>query len=229
MLGIVCLTFNTGSAVVPSPACESCMFVTGIMQDVARNASDMKEFVALMDAGCNAAFANDPASLTACDLIVAAAEALAPWLDSQMETLAWDEPEAICALFGQCMVPCCDSEHTPEQIRLSFNSSDISTMRVTWVTLNTSAAPQVQYGVAGGGNGVLPFSASALSSTYTFAGWLGVLHSTVMTGLQPGTKYSYRVGDAATLWSEVYNFTTMPTNVGTPARPLRVVQIGDMG
>jgi hypothetical protein len=50
-----------------------------------------------------------------------------------------------------------------------------------------------------------------------------------MTGLTPATTYSYRVGDAAGGWSAVFNFSTLPADVGSAAHPLRIVHIGDMG
>jgi len=40
---------------------------------------------------------------------------------------------------------------------------------------------------------------------------------------------SYRVGSDASGWSSVRNFSTLPSNAGSTARPLRLIHIGDMG
>jgi hypothetical protein len=50
-----------------------------------------------------------------------------------------------------------------------------------------------------------------------------------MAALAPATTYEYRVGDAALGVSAVFNFSTMPLNAGSAARPLKVLQIADMG
>jgi phosphodiesterase/alkaline phosphatase D-like protein len=60
-------------------------------------------------------------------------------------------------------------------------------------------------------------------------GWIGQIHQAVMVDLSPDTQYWYRVGDTtSSVWSEIFNFTTLPLNVGSPERPLRVIQIADM-
>ena len=61
-------------------------------------------------------------------------------------------------------------------------------------------------------------------------GWLGEVHQAVMTQLAEGTQYWYRVGDAQAPggWSDVFNFTTLPSNAGSTERPLRIIQISDM-
>ena len=49
-----------------------------------------------------------------------------------------------------------------------------------------------------------------------------------MTGLDAGSSYDYQVGDGAAAWSATRTFATLPADVGSAARPLRIVQIGDM-
>jgi len=49
-----------------------------------------------------------------------------------------------------------------------------------------------------------------------------------MNNLIPGTSYTYRVGDNNGGWSECNNYTTFPSNIGTPEVPFVAVQIGDM-
>ena len=65
--------------------------------------------------------------------------------------------------------------------------------------------------------------------SYTNGGWIGTIHTAIMTHLEPGTEYQYRVGDASGGWSDVTIFTTLPPDIGTTSRPLRMVQIGDTG
>ena len=50
-----------------------------------------------------------------------------------------------------------------------------------------------------------------------------------MTDLLPDTEYTYRVGDFVGGWSSMQTFRTLPTDIGSTARPLRIAQIGDMG
>lgn len=150
-------------------------------------------------------------------------------LRQELQGLAWDEPIGICAVFiPVCKIPCCPAAtpQQPEQLHLSLTSRP-GQMAVTWVTLQDTAASVVQFGVHGG---ALNRSAdgSNLTRTYTHGGWVGVVHSAVMSGLAPGTRYDYRVGDGAAQWSAVQTFATLPADVGSEARPLRFLQVGDM-
>ena len=56
-----------------------------------------------------------------------------------------------------------------------------------------------------------------------------MVHEAVLTNLAPNTQYYYRVGDNVGGWSSVFSFTTLPSDIGSTARPLRIAQIGDMG
>lgn len=72
-------------------------------------------------------------------------------------------------------------------------------------TTRDAAQPVAQYGRAGG---ALEFTVPARSATYGASdmcggpasgeGFLdpGMLHTALLTGLQPGERYRYRVGDA---------------------------------
>lgn len=149
----------------------------------------------------------------------------------QLQTLAWDIPQVFCStVLPLCTVSCCNStdgtSYAPEQVHLAFNSSDLTELRVTWVTLNATTTSTVRFGPRGG---ALTSSVAGTAWTYTYGGWIGVIHSAVMTGLARGAAYSYQVGDAAGGWSRVFNTTTLPADVGSAANPLRVVQIADMG
>ena len=69
----------------------------------------------------------------------------------------------------------------------------------------------------------------ALTCRYTNGGWIGVIHTAIMTHLQPGKQYTYRVGDSAGGWSSLATFSTLPSDIGSKAHPLRMIQVGDMG
>jgi hypothetical protein len=63
--------------------------------------------------------------------------------------------------------------------------------------------------------------------SYSKGGWLGHVHTAVMQ-LQPGQTYSYRVGDPAGGWSDVFTYNALPADIGSEARPLRLLQVADM-
>lgn len=50
-----------------------------------------------------------------------------------------------------------------------------------------------------------------------------------MTGLKPGAKYYYSVGDAVAGFSSVQSFQTFPADIASAGRPLRIASIADMG
>ncbi len=63
--------------------------------------------------------------------------------------------------------------------------------------------------------------------SYTKGGWLGHVHTAIMQ-LQPGTTYTYRVGDASGGWSDAFTYAALPADVGSEGRPLRLLQVADM-
>jgi hypothetical protein len=208
--------------------CDTCQFVVGVAQSIAENATTLADVTALVDEGCTAI--GDPTFEALCDAIMAGLVSLLPTLDHAMQTVAWDIPLNFCAVFFPvCKITCCATDTVPEQLYLTF-SNDPTAYVATWVTGNATATSTVQWGPAGagGGAGPLPSSAAGSTRTYTESGWIGTIHSATMTGLQAGATYTYRVGDDEGGWSPAVNFTVLPANVGTAARPLRVVQIGDM-
>ena len=72
------------------------------------------------------------------------------------------------------------------------------------------------------------FSCSILTRCrYSKGGWLGHVHTAIME-LQPGTTYSYRVGDGDGGWSAVFTYNSLPADVGSLDRPLRLLQVADM-
>jgi len=150
--------------------------------------------------------------------------------------LAWDVPKGFCSVFiPVCSQPCCsdDTPTQPQQRHLSL-THDPAEMAVTWVTLRNTTTSTVQWGPVSAldaADGQFPFSADGAGNlrTYTNGGWVGSIHTAVMTNLKAGTTYQYRVGDASGGWSDTVTFSTFPEDIGTTDRPLRMVQIGDTG
>ncbi|CAA3006733.1 probable inactive purple acid phosphatase 27 [Olea europaea subsp. europaea] len=117
---------------------------------------------------------------------------------------------------------------------ISSTDSTAKSMRVTWVSGNQQ--PQhVQYG-----NGksvtslVSTFSQSDMCNTSYLQspakdfGWHdpGYIHSAVMTGLNPSTKYPYRYGSDSSGWS---NWTTFKTPPAGGSDEIKFLAFGDMG
>lgn len=157
-----------------------------------------------------------------CTAVVDALVQIPPGIFEGMDSLAWPIPLATCATVLKCKVNCCGADSPPEQIHLSLASTDRSLMGVSWVTLN-QAVSEVQYGTEPDN---LDMHSSGHTSTYTSAGWVGIIHKAVMQNLKPSTTYYYRVGGdegAANPWSETISFTT-----SVPGQPLRFAMIADM-
>lgn len=104
-------------------------------------------------------------------------------------------------------------------------------------TTRDAAQPVAQYGRAGG---ALEFTVPARSATYGASdmcggpasgeGFLdpGMLHTALLTGLQPGERYRYRVGDAASgLFSAEYSFRGAPAP--GPDQTVHILTLADQG
>ena len=219
-------------------SCNECTDIVNVMFEVAKNATVRAALIADVNGTCLKLFPTKPHEAALCiefgDQIV---DKLLPWIDFQLETLAWDA-RAVCSNFVPvCKNPCCSTDTIPEMLRLSLSGiGNASNMAITWTTLKNTSTHTVQWGPASQTQeetpprvSDLPFSSEGWSRTYTFGGWVGVVHTAVMYNLQPGTRYNYRVGDVKGGWSDIWTFSTIPSNAGTVARPLRLVQIGDMG
>jgi hypothetical protein len=146
--------------------------------------------------------------------------------------LKFNLPNIICAdVLKLCVQPCCSVPFTPEQIRLNFASRQVlaseTAMQVSWVTLQATPGATVQYRAVGASEWSSPGTEN--TTTYHLGGWVGVIHTAVMTGLTPATTYTYRVGSVAHGQSPIINFRTLPLNAGTAERPLRVFNVADMG
>eukprot|EP00048_Salpingoeca_helianthica_P016303 m.231573 g.231573 ORF g.231573 m.231573 type:complete len:532 (-) comp18412_c0_seq1:113-1708(-) len=210
--------------------CEECTDIVNIMFDVAENATVRAEFEADINASCRKYIPKEA------DICIKYGDALVdkllPWIDKELKGLACRDARAVCSNFVQaCKNPCCATPTLPEKVRLSIYDlpgGNGTGFVATWTTLMNTSTHTVQWGTSNT-SGTFPYSANGLSRTHTHGGWVGVVHSAAMTNLRPATRYFYRVGDASGGWSRVWSFETLPTNAGTSARPLRVLQIGDMG
>jgi hypothetical protein len=212
----------------PSPlTCDTCELIVGVAQSIAENATTVADVKALVEEGCTAI--GDPTFEALCDGIMDGLVSLLPTLDHAMQTVAWDIPLNFCAVFFPvCKITCCETNTSPEQIFITL-TNDPTSYLATWVTGNDTATSTVKWGPATSSpSPSFPNQSQGSTRTYTESGWIGVIHSAAMTGLQAGQSYTYVVGDDAGGWSAPANFTVLPSNVGTAARPLRIVQIGDM-
>lgn len=124
--------------------------------------------------------------------------------------------------------------HVPDRVILTWNGDPSTSQAVTWRTDPTVAKAVGQVALSEGGPAFDPLSAKnrpVLEKVTTVAGKTEFLksdlfeanyHSVSFTGLKPGTRYVYRVGDGAT-WSEWFEFRT-PSD---KPEPLSFIYFGD--
>ena len=113
----------------------------------------------------------------------------------------------------------------PSRIVLGFAADPATSQAVTWRTTDRVSAPVAQVSVDSAGASALPAarSISASSSPVTLSTGEAVFHhSATLSGLQPSTRYRYRVGDGTT-WSEWHAFVTASAQ---PA-PFQFIYLGD--
>lgn len=218
-------------------SCSSCEHIVGLAINLTATSAGRDLVIAIVDSVCKKELphANETKLQALCEDLGKDLVDVIPDINKGLESLAWDVPKGFCSVFiPVCKQPCCsaDAPTTPQQRHLSLTGNS-TTMAVTWVTLNSTTTSTVQWGPASdvAMTGSLPFSSNgaAHTRTYTNGGWIGVIHTAIMTHLKPGTAYTYRVGDASGGWSSQTTFNTLPSNIGTTERPLRLAQIGDTG
>eukprot|EP01127_Copromyxa_protea_P009627 TRINITY_DN2284_c0_g1_i1.p2 TRINITY_DN2284_c0_g1~~TRINITY_DN2284_c0_g1_i1.p2 ORF type:complete len:405 (-),score=83.85 TRINITY_DN2284_c0_g1_i1:24-1238(-) len=124
-------------------------------------------------------------------------------------------------MIDECTVDCCVSQTQPEQVHLSYIDDPHTSMGVTWVTQN-KVPSIVEYVLDS-----TKISVNGTVSTYTNGGWNGWIHFVKIFGLQPGTRYKYRVGDGQ-FWSKYFSFATEPL-LAPPQRVVKIANIADMG
>jgi hypothetical protein len=214
-------------------SCTECKLVVGLLQNMTSTAAGRNETVALLDTFCVAEGAKKnwtAGEISLCKSLGAVVVDLLPVLWKGLNSLAWDIPLNLCSLLLKaCTQPCCSTPTVPEQIFLSFaNNSDwYSSLRVTWTTLVPTPGAKVEVGRIGG---AATSFAEGPTRTYTYGGWLGTIHSAVMTGLEANTTYWYQIWSDGSTSSPKITFRTMSKNIGTStAEPLRIGQIADCG
>jgi hypothetical protein len=214
--------------------CDECVLIMTVIQDIAVSGpSTLNNTEHLVAAVCALKYYNDSKAMKACDDIVKIAFILLPLINRGLTSLGWDIPITVCSNLVQvCQQPCCDTAYTPEQFHLSFGARDGATsgmsgsMGLTWVTLQQPTAPFLAFRVAASNDEWMTIDAG--TRTYTEGGWVGCILTAKMTGLTAATTYEYMVGSVQAN-STAYNFTTLPADAGTPARPLRFLAVADMG
>ena len=122
--------------------------------------------------------------------------------------------------------------YLPWGVHLAYGADGRTSMSVMWSTRSDPGAPsEAVVAVAASGAAVAHFAAT--SKVFTDSGNTQSLHNTTMTGLAPGTAYSYTVGSTNGNVSGSFTFRTQPAAadgawVGGRAYPVLAIY-GDMG
>ncbi|MGE5481656.1 MAG: fibronectin type III domain-containing protein [Bacteroidota bacterium] len=115
---------------------------------------------------------------------------------------------------------------TPDQVALSWVDDPRTTVAIKWRTRVDVTGTQVEYWEAPAGepaadtspDSVPPADRQQVSGlSFEWTSNLGSMriHEVQLTGLKPGTRYAYRVGDGSSEgWSAVHYFTTAPEAAG---------------
>lgn len=206
--------------------CDECKDVVQIILNLATNGTEWNTTKSDLLLMCDGIFANSTLERDICLLVVDVGYDVIPLLIKGMNLLAWEIPATVCSdVVKLCVMDCCDTPYTPQEIRINYaNTDDLSSIRVSWVTLNVSTEPTVRY-IAGNVTKVVP----AEWWTYTAGGWRGTIYSAVMGNLPRDSSVCYQVGSGGQGMSSWITFRTLPLDIGTAKRPLRVAQIADMG
>ena len=106
------------------------------------------------------------------------------------------------------------ASNMPEQVHIAL-LDDPNQMQVSWATPGQTGS-EVEYGLEED----LSQSASGDEECYDHD---MVFHTATMTGLEPASNYSYRVGDGDS-WSPIFSFSTYD-----PSSPLEFYGFGDHG
>lgn len=173
-----------------------------------------------------------PNASSVCDLVGGILLRLANSALAELGRLHWNLPVSICAdVLHLCSEPCCANDYKPEQLHLSYHGSldataTSATFNIVWITLkNTSDV--VRYRLQG--SDVWNETTQCIQDHYTKGDWIGIIHSCEMSNLERNQTYEYSVGSLVHGMSNVTKFSTLPFNIATPQRPLRILAVADMG
>lgn len=102
----------------------------------------------------------------------------------------------------------------PDHLTLTWSADPATTQTITWRTDTSVNQTVVQYTEAG--RSFPAKSRTAEGTVDKLSSNLGEMniHTVTLTGLKPGTQYTYRVGDGSR-WSEPHMFTTEAQNVNS--------------
>lgn len=222
-------------------SCASCLAMVDIAKQFILNKPNFtKEMLDSMI--CDKKFANKTSDKKLCYIVVDVAIYLAAKVIKMADGIHWALPQTVCAdILPKCTLDCCATPTGPEQIHLSFATSETvfvnsnGSMTVSWLTtapVNDSAVTFVKTSPVGAKGDIPPIwrSAPATTGTYTHGGWVGTIYTAIMDGLDAGSSYTYYVGSPTNMAvSKRYVFNTFPADIGTSARPLRTLALADMG
>ncbi len=96
----------------------------------------------------------------------------------------------------------------PDHVTLSWTSDPMTTQTVTWRTDSTVQTGVVQHGMDRELRDNTARSVAAKVSLLKTDLGDENISTAMLTGLEPGTRYYYRVGDGKSNWSPVYSFKT---------------------
>ena len=86
--------------------CDSCMDTVAYYADIARNQTALDDMTQTLQSLCKM-IKKLTDKQEKYESVAAGLVKLLPFIEKQAEYLAWDSPEAICALVGKCSVNCC--------------------------------------------------------------------------------------------------------------------------
>lgn len=108
----------------------------------------------------------------------------------------------------------------PRNVMLTWTGEPATTQTLTWQTGRYVAGSQVEYAEISDNS---PFMAqSGTAEQIVTDGGVITIHSIDLTGLQPATRYQYRVGNGL-FWSSYHTFTTAPAQ----AQSFKFLLFGD--
>lgn len=209
----------------PSPLCQGCQMVLRRGYEMSQNETEMEWFGERLHDLCATM---KPEHRWLCDLVADVAVKALPSLPETLYKGGFYTPQILCSVLSLCSVPCCEeSGNRPSQVHLSVAGTlgdATGSMAVTWVTADEQADRTVRWGMR---PDMLDRSVEASTRTYTEGGWLGAVHSGLMSNLPTsGETVFYQVGGDRSGWSPVRAFAA-------PARELRgpytFLVTGDMG
>ena len=99
---------------------------------------------------------------------------------------------------------------SPDHITLTWTGNPATTMTITWRTDNTTTTSMVEYQKGNEFTAAAKY-ATAVSSNFTTDIQNSRLFTTTLTGLEPDTQYTYRVGIEGN-WSAPHSFSTADPN-----------------